>query len=131
MLHLARDLAFLWRLGTAVQPHPEPEQRIGKAVALLPDRHQVHVFQPRQVVLGRAGRALEPLGDLGERQGFFRGEDVEDALEGAVSTGPMQAQLVGYVISRVSAASGASSDARALIGSAPPRLAMAWPMACA
>ena len=109
-----------------MQPHPQPEQRVGEAVALLPRRHEVHVLEPRQVVLGGARRAVQPLRDLGERERLVVGEDVEDGLERAVAARAVQPQLVAEaapVVERAVAATSAPSSA--LIGSAvPPSCAM-------
>ena len=56
-LHLAPISSAVGGAELAVQPDPQPQQRIAEAVALPVDRHQVHVLQPRQVVLRRARRA--------------------------------------------------------------------------
>ena len=109
-------------VGAAVQPHPQPQQRIGEAVALLPRHDQVDVLEPRQVVLGRARRAAQAQRDLGQRQRLFLGQHVEDGLERAVAAGAVQPQLVGDSGSADRAAPpGASSADSALTGSAPPR----------
>ena len=55
---------------------------------------QVDVLEPRQVVLGRARRAVHPLRDLGQRQRLVLGQDLEDRLERAVAAGALQPQLV-------------------------------------
>src|SRR4030095_8194819 len=93
-LHLAPDFLVHRRCGTAMEPYPETEQRIGEAVALLSRRHEVDVFEPREIVLRRSGCAAEPLRDLGERQPFLLRQDVEDGLERAVAARAMQPQLV-------------------------------------
>jgi hypothetical protein len=46
------------------------------------------------------GRALQPLRDLGERQRLVLGEDLEDGLERAVASRPMQAELVAVAAPR-------------------------------
>ena len=93
-LHFAGDVLLGRRRGPAVEPHPQPQQRVGEAVALLPHGDQIHVLQPRQVVLRRTRRALEPRGDLGERQGLFDAQDVEDGLERAVPARAVEPELV-------------------------------------
>ena len=99
-LHLARDFVDGRRDRAAVQAHPQPQQRIGEAVALLPRDDEVDVLEPRQIVLGRAGRALQALRDLGERQRLVLGEDLENRLERAVAARAMQAQLVAIAAPR-------------------------------
>ena len=93
-MNLAREVVVARRGGAAVQADPHPQQRIGVAVALLARRHQVDVLEPREIVLGRAGRALQPLRDLGQRQPFVFREDLENRLERAVAAGAVQPQLV-------------------------------------
>src|SRR6478672_13191147 len=93
-MDLAREVVFARRRRSAVEAYPDAQQRIGEAVALLFRGDQVDVLEPRQVVLRRAGRALQPLRDFGERQPFLVGEDFEDGLERAVTAGAVQTQLV-------------------------------------
>ncbi len=93
-LHLARDVILGWRHGAAVQPHPHAHERIGEAVALAVYGDQIHVFEPREIVLGRPRRPSQPQRDLSQRQRFLGGEDVEDRLEGAVPARPVQPQFV-------------------------------------
>ena len=57
-------------------------------------RRQIDVFEPGEVVLRRARRAMQAEGDLGQGQRFFFGQYGEDGLERTVSAGAMQAQLV-------------------------------------
>ena len=78
----------------AVQADPDAQQRIGEAVALLPRRDQVHVLEPRQVVLRRPRRPLQALRDFGQRQPFLFAENFEDGLQRAVAARAVQAQLV-------------------------------------
>ena len=99
-VHFAREFVFGRRDGAAVQAHPDAQQRVGVAVALLPRRDQVDVLEPRQVVLGRARRALQPLRNLGQRQPFLLRQDLQDRLERAVAARAMQAQLVAEVAVR-------------------------------
>ena len=80
--------------GAAVQAHPQPQHRVGEAVALLPRHDQVHVLEPREIVLRRSGRAAQPQRDLGQRERLFLRQHVEDGLERAVAARAMQAQLV-------------------------------------
>src|SRR4029453_1843562 len=94
MLDFLRDDFLRWRFGTAVQPHPETEQRVGNRVALLPYVDEVHVFEPRQVVFCRPGGALQSERNLGQRQRLLLREDVEDRFERAVAARAVQAQLV-------------------------------------
>ena len=77
-----------------MQAHPEPQHRIGEAVALLARDDQVDVFQPRQIVLRRSRRAAEAQGDLGERQRFLFCEHLEDGFQRAVAARAVQAELV-------------------------------------
>jgi dsRNA-specific ribonuclease len=56
------------RCGTAIQPHIHPQQRVVEHVALALHHDKVHVFEPRQIVLGRTGGAMQALRDFGERQ---------------------------------------------------------------
>ena len=78
----------------AVQAHPESEQRVNEAIALLPNGHEVDILQPGQIVLGRPGRAIQPVGNLGQRQRFLLREHVQDRLQGAIAAGAVQPQLV-------------------------------------
>ena len=100
VLHFLRDELFGGRLGTAVQAHPQPEQRVGNRVPLLADVDEIDVLEPRQIVLRRPGRALQAKRDLGERQRLLLGEDVEDGFQRAVSARAMEAQLVGVASAR-------------------------------
>ena len=77
-VHLAREVVLAGRRHAAMEPDPDAQQRIGEAVALLARRHQIHVLEPREVVLRRPGRALQPVRNLGEREALpprrgFRG----------------------------------------------------------
>ena len=76
------------------------EQRILERVALAVRRDEVHVLEPRQVVLGRARRALEVLRDLGQVQRLGLGQHAEDRLERAVAARAMQAELVALAAAR-------------------------------
>ena len=94
VLDLAGDVLFGRLDRTAMQAHPEAEQRVGEAVALLTRDDEVDVLEPREIVLRGARRAAQPMRDLGERQPLLFGEDVEDRFERAVAACAMQAQLV-------------------------------------
>src|SRR5215510_12568473 len=93
-MDFAGDVVFARSGRTAMEPDPDAQQRIGEAVTLLARRHEVDVFEPRQVVFGRAWRALQTLRNLGQRQPFVFREDFEDCFEGAVPPGAMQPKLV-------------------------------------
>src|SRR5215831_19883632 len=88
------DVVVAWSGRAAMEPDPDAQQRIGEAVTFLAGRNEVDVFEPRQIVLGRAGRALQTLRNLGQRQPFVFREDFEDRFEGAVPPGAMQPKLV-------------------------------------
>ena len=93
-MHFAREIVFGRQSHAAVQTHPRAEQRVGIAVPFLPGRHQVDIFKPGQVVLGRSGRPPQPLRDFCQRQSFFFAQNLENRLQCAVAAGPMEAQLV-------------------------------------
>src|SRR5262245_9706139 len=93
-MHLAREVVLARCGGAAVEADPDPQQRIGEAVALGPRCDEIHVLEPRQVILRRSWRPLQPLRDLGERQPFFLAEDLEDGFERAVAAGAVEPQLV-------------------------------------
>src|SRR4051812_25656388 len=65
---LAREVVVGWGGWTAMQPDPDAEKGIAVAVALLPRGDEVDVLEPRQIILRRPGRPLEPVRNLGERQ---------------------------------------------------------------
>ena len=93
-VHFAREVVLGRRRRAAVQAHPDAQQRIGEAVALLPGGDQVHVLEPRQVVLRRPRRPLQTLRDFGQRQPFLFAQNLENGLERAVAARAVQAQLV-------------------------------------
>ena len=78
----------------AVHADPQPHHRVGEAVSFLLRDYQIHVFEPRQVVLGRAGRAPQAQRNFGQRQRFFLGEHIKDRLQRAVAAGAVEPELV-------------------------------------
>jgi hypothetical protein len=96
-MDLPRDIVFAGRFAPAVQTHPEAQHRVREAIPLLGHLHEIDVFEPRQVVLGRTRRPAQALGDRREGQHLLFGQHVEDGLERAVAARAMQAQLVREV----------------------------------
>ena len=99
-LDLADHAILVRDARAAVDADPQPQQRIGEAVALAIAGDQVDVLQPGQVVLGRARRAIEALRDAGQRQRLVDRQHVEDRLERAVAAGAVQPQLVAEAAAR-------------------------------
>src|SRR5262249_17364651 len=90
----AREVVVGWRGRAAVEADPDAQERIGEAVFLLASGDEVHVLEPREVILGGPRRPLQAMRDLGQRQPFIFREDLEDRFQRAVPARAMQAQLV-------------------------------------
>src|SRR6185295_13901146 len=51
LVHLACEIVLGRRRGAAMQPYQDAQQGVGEAVSLLPRRDEVHILEPRQIVL--------------------------------------------------------------------------------
>ena len=60
-LSVTGDVLFARKSGPAVQPHPDTQERVAVAVAFVPGGDEIDVFQPGEVVLRGAWRAVKLL----------------------------------------------------------------------
>src|SRR6516165_9903735 len=99
-MHFAHEIVVGWRNGPSMEAEIEPQKGIVERVTLALDRDEVHVLEPRQIVLGRSWRAAEPLRNFREIERLDFGEDTEDGFERAIAARAMQTELVAFSAER-------------------------------